>query len=753
MSVHTTNMIVFATAVVGGVSAAVCLAVATTIVVHGHHCVSMRDRIVVGVMMANAVYSTANAIQLNALRTGVLDCGRLAMSFDTIRFGRAWWFCGKYGLVSFELLILGASIHALYRGISAVPRCAETAMHVTCCAFAALAFAVFYVLCVDINSIGYNAGIESEAYTNTFNHANADDDLDDSEPSAAAALAFTSARDAYDNLVRDMLVAWDVVVVVAVGLWVMLRVLHLHALRALRTEANAAAQAEAADEWRGTRQSVWEARRCCLELRREAFNNVARPLEPYIVVFVLFSVPAFVMSTPFCQSHSGANVASELGVGSGQTSRLADFTYGTCDVWCEFVLAFRSLGTVAVYLLNRERRAELADVGSTWRKICNRVVGCICGTPLPYAPLADDCNDYQADELELAQPSDNANNGVIVAAATVDLSSWHINEDKIVKVRRLGKGSFGEVWESKILPEGHSAAVKFMLAGVVDENGDVTDLNANEDFRKECVALQRVNNPHLLKFLGFGTTMSGQGFIVTELMLGGSLEDALHDLKRDLPWRTRTSIGVQVALGMEHLHGRHMLHRDLKSANVLLDEELNRAKVCDFGLSRFTRPARLYVVRSPFTGKTRLLQSVDSIKIGNGHSAQLSMDALGFVDVDDVNMMTRAVGTMRWMAPEVFRGDQNYTKAVDVYSFGIVLWELATRRVPWVGELPSERLELFEGLNRALQLGRRPTLHGVSAKHGAFVAVMERCWAGDPADRPTFSEVTEELAACLRDFA
>jgi hypothetical protein len=88
-SVHTINLVVLATATVGGASAAACIAVATTIVAHGRDCTSMRDRIVVGLMMANAEYSTANAIPLNALRTGVVDCGHLAMSFDAIRF----WAC------------------------------------------------------------------------------------------------------------------------------------------------------------------------------------------------------------------------------------------------------------------------------------------------------------------------------------------------------------------------------------------------------------------------------------------------------------------------------------------------------------------------------------------------------------------------------------------------------------------------------------------------------------------------------------
>jgi hypothetical protein len=121
LSVHTINIVVFATATVGAASAALCIAVAMTVLANGRDRVSMRDRIVVGLMVANAVYSTANVIPLNALRISVMDCGRLAMSFDAIRFGRAWWFCGKYGLVSFELFILGASIRALHHGTRAVP--------------------------------------------------------------------------------------------------------------------------------------------------------------------------------------------------------------------------------------------------------------------------------------------------------------------------------------------------------------------------------------------------------------------------------------------------------------------------------------------------------------------------------------------------------------------------------------------------------------------------------------------------------
>jgi serine/threonine protein kinase len=124
---------------------------------------------------------------------------------------------------------------------------------------------------------------------------------------------------------------------------------------------------------------------------------------------------------------------------------------------------------------------------------------------------------------------------------------------------------------------------------------------------------------------------------------------------------------LQVALGMDHLHKRHMLHRDLKSANVLLDEDF-KAKVCDFGLSRMANPVRRRIVHSSFTGMTRLLPAtLFSADVGCGLPS-LDMINVG-VSVEDAHgNMTKAAGTQLWMAPEVFRGDDSYTPAVDVYS-------------------------------------------------------------------------------------
>jgi hypothetical protein len=226
-------------------------------------------------------------------------------------------------------------------------------------------------------------------------------------------------------------------------------------------------------------------------LRREAFNAVAKPLEPYIFVFVMFTAPAFIMSTPFCQNHSGASTTTT----ESFVDAFTDLSYGTCDVWCELTLAFRSIGTVAVYLVSRKRRAELVAVRTTWRKLCTRVVGCVRCAPSPYALLAVvHGNEFEMDALHIDITNNNTTDVVVGAASEADTSTWRISERDFTKERVLGKGAFGEVWSGTLKPDGQRIAIKVMLAGAVDEDGDVVDLIADEDFRKECAALQRVDS-------------------------------------------------------------------------------------------------------------------------------------------------------------------------------------------------------------------------------------------------------------------
>lgn len=89
-----------------------------------------------------------------------------------------------------------------------------------------------------------------------------------------------------------------------------------------------------------------------------------------------------------------------------------------------------------------------------------------------------------------------------------------------------------------------------------------------------------------------------------------------------------------------------------------------------------------------------------------------------------------------------------------MYSYGIILWEIAMQELPWEDLFANcTQLEQFNALNKALKAGRRPPVpDGLDKEHPVFVDLMRRCWAGDPADRPKFSEVAVKLASVMSDI-
>jgi serine/threonine protein kinase len=146
------------------------------------------------------------------------------------------------------------------------------------------------------------------------------------------------------------------------------------------------------------------------------------------------------------------------------------------------------------------------------------------------------------------------------------------------------------------------------------------------------------------------------------------------------------------ARGMAYLHGARppILHRDLKSANLLVDGAYT-VKLSDFGLAR--------------------VKSVAAT-------------------------MTGGLGTPQWTAPEVLSGTR-YAESADVYSFGIVLWELLTRRCPYDGWTSAQVVA------RVVTTGARPGVP--DATPPAFAALMRACWDAEPARRPPFRAVLAAL--------
>ncbi|CAE7651310.1 STY46 [Symbiodinium sp. KB8] len=222
------------------------------------------------------------------------------------------------------------------------------------------------------------------------------------------------------------------------------------------------------------------------------------------------------------------------------------------------------------------------------------------------------------------------------------------------------------------------------------------------EFKREISVLLRLRHPNLVLFMG-ACTKAPQALIISEFCSGGTVFALLHQ-RRDLslPWPQRLPIALDVAKGMNFLHRRQVVHRDLKSLNLLLacpirgSDDVPAVKVSDFGLSRAFRPDAAQAV------------------------------------------MTNGAGTYHWMAPEVLSG-QGYDEKVDVYSYGICLFELITRRIPYEGS-GLEPVSIAVAVSR----GKRPDVAFIPEDTPADLRfTMKCCWAHRSSGRPGFDTILD----------
>jgi len=262
-------------------------------------------------------------------------------------------------------------------------------------------------------------------------------------------------------------------------------------------------------------------------------------------------------------------------------------------------------------------------------------------------------------------------------------SNFEVDFSDIRLGKQIGSGAFGKVYRA--MWRGTEVAVKTLAYNQMSEDVLL-------DFRKEVAVLSSLRHPHVILFMGACTRLPDL-CIVTEFLPRGSLWDVLHTQPPvPLEWRHIVKMATDVARGMSYLHSAKppILHRDLKSANLLVDENFN-VKVSDFGLSR--------VQAHHYT-------------------------------------MTGHCGTYQWMAPEVI-ASQRYTEKADVYSYGICLWELLTRALPY-GELQPMQAAMAV-LNQSL----RPTIPPNTPP--LFSKLVRSCWHQDPEKRPPFDQILTQL--------
>ena len=267
-----------------------------------------------------------------------------------------------------------------------------------------------------------------------------------------------------------------------------------------------------------------------------------------------------------------------------------------------------------------------------------------------------------------------------------------INYDELVfpEDASIGSGAFGEVkkafWRKTLV------SVKFLKPDAQNMEKQV------KPFIEEYNLLKQLRHPNILLYLGGNITTSPY-FLVTEFCENGNLFQFLHGKDApDLEDVERLNLALEIAQGINYLHSFNppILHRDLKSLNILLDKNYV-AKIADFGWAR----------------------------LRDEH-------------------MTKLRGTFQWMAPEVIT-NENYTEKADVYSFGIILWEFWSKEPPYKGIKAKE-----VGIKVKNNKNFRPTMPDEVPQE--IAELIKCCWDADPDKRPTFLDIINYIDEYLKSL-
>ncbi|KAF5812843.1 putative protein kinase RLK-Pelle-CrRLK1L-1 family [Helianthus annuus] len=266
----------------------------------------------------------------------------------------------------------------------------------------------------------------------------------------------------------------------------------------------------------------------------------------------------------------------------------------------------------------------------------------------------------------------------------------------------LGEGGFGKVYKGHICIAETSQVVAIKRLSSISEQGEL-------EFRSEIEAISKLRHHNLVSLIGFCDD-NKEMILVYEYMPNGTLYHHLHKDDTPLNWVQRLTIAIGAARGLEHLHKgdgmkQGIIHRDVKSSNILLDENWD-AVISDFGLSKIVP-----IDRSVYTG---------------------------------------AKGTFGYMDPDYFYTGK-LTWGTDVYAFGVVLFELLSGRIA-VDLSKGEESSLVRWAQKCVKDRKFDQLVDANIKGtiyvkclGRFAKIADRCLHSDLKERPTMTEVVASL--------
>ncbi|KAJ3411987.1 hypothetical protein HDV05_001416 [Chytridiales sp. JEL 0842] len=308
----------------------------------------------------------------------------------------------------------------------------------------------------------------------------------------------------------------------------------------------------------------------------------------------------------------------------------------------------------------------------------------------PYLAKALQCQIGTHQELDQAVMDGLAH---FIEAVKQKNTYGHIPNSELVLRQRLGQGRESEVFKSSWM--GITVAVKYFRYNPIDKDEDTMT-----SFTNEAALLMSIKHPNIISFMGFGSNPPHH-FLIMEFMTRGSLFDVLGNSSISLNADRKKTMLLDAANGMMYLHTSKVVHADLKSLNLLVDEKWS-VKVADFGIAREIR----------------------TNEWGEDENAGENEGMHG--------------GTLQWMAPELLNDDtKEFTTKIDIFAFGVVMWEVATRKRPWKSVPPPQ-------IAQSVRDGLRPAVPA-EEWNKPFKQLVEKCWHQKPSSRPEFSRIVKSL--------